>query len=168
MLGDDKKRNKLLLAVEVCRLYCLTGASTNNIADEIGLSRASVKRYVTVIRERKKDILRLCPEYREEELDDLEEKVEFFREENIRSNKRAKSEITFDNFTEQIDYIKELMKSADSYISEETKMDIKNLRINGELSFRIISGETGVSLSQAYRIATDQDQKRGVSGVRKK
>ena len=35
----------------------MTGASTNNIADEIGMSKASVKRYVTVIRDRKKDIL---------------------------------------------------------------------------------------------------------------
>lgn len=168
MLGDDKKRDKLLLAVEVCRLYCLTGASTNNIADEIGLSRASVKRYVTVIKNRKNDILRLCPEYSEKELDDLEEKVEFFREENIRSNKRVKSEVTFDNFVEEVNYIKELMKKADSYISEETKMDIKKLRVNGELSFRIISGETGVSLSQAYRIATEKDQKSGATGVRKK
>lgn len=166
MIGDVKKRNKLLLAVEVCRLYCMTGASTNNIADEIGMSRASVKRYVTVIRDRKKDILRLCPEYSEEDLDAMEEKVEFFREVNIRSNKRAKSDVTFDSFADQIACIKSLMAAADSYISDDTKIKIKDLRVK-EWSYRIISSEMGVSLSQAYRIATDQDQKTTTGGGKK-
>ena len=44
---------------------------------------------------------------------------------------------------------------------------IKNLRINRELSYRIISVEMGVSLSQAYRIATDQDQKTTTGGGKK-
>lgn len=167
MIGDEKKRNKLLLAVEICRLYCMTGASTNNIADEIGMSKASVKRYVTVIRDRKKDILRLCPEYSEEDLDAMEEKVELFREVNIRSNKRVKSEVTFDSFADQIACIRSLMSAADSYISDDTKVMIKNLRINRELSYRIISEEMGVSLSQAYRIATDQDQKTTIGGGKK-
>ena len=59
------------------------------------------------------------------------------------------------------------MSAADSYISDDTKVMIKNLRINRELSYRIISVEMGVSLSQAYRIATDQDQKTTTGGGKK-
>lgn len=159
MLGDGKTRDKFLLAVEVCRLYSMTGASTTDIAVATDISKASVKRYLTVIRDRKEEILKLCPEYNEEELDTLEEKVEFLREENIRSNKWSKSEVTFDNFREQLEVISKLKRQADSYVSEEDKKKIKNLRVFSEASFRTISSETGVSLSQVYRIAEDKDQK---------
>lgn len=168
MLGDEKTRNKLLLAVEVCRLYCMTGASTTNISEATNISKASVKRYVTVIRDRKEEILKLCPEYKEEELDALEEKVEFFREANIRSNKWAKSEVSFINFPEQLAVIEGLKKQAESFVSDEEKRRIKDLRINAEASYRVISNETGVSLSQVYRIAEGKDQKKGSSSKGRK
>lgn len=168
MLGDEKTRNKLLLAVEVCRLYCMTGASTTNISEVTDISKASVKRYLTCIRDRKEEILKLCPEYKEEELDALEEKVEFLREENIRSNKWAKSEVSFINFPGQLETIAKLKKQADSFVSDAEKVKIKDLRINAEASYRVISNETGVSLSQVYRIAEGKDQKKGSSPKERK
>ena len=149
MLGDEKTRNKLLLAVEVCRLYCMTGASTTNISEVTDISKASVKRYLTCIRDRKEEILKLCPEY-------------------IRSNKWAKSEVSFINFPEQLAVIEELKKQAESFVSDEEKRRIKDLRINSEASYRLISNETGVSLSQVYRIAEGKDQKKGSSSKGRK
>lgn len=168
MLSDVKTRNKLLLAVEVCRLYCMTGASTANISEATDISRASVKRYITVIRDKKGDILKLCPEYDEKTLDDLEAKIEFLKEENIRNSKWNRSEVTFGYFSKQLAVIAELKKQAESYISDDDKIKIKNLRINMEASYRVISSETGVSLSQVYRIALGKDQKKGSSSMGRK
>lgn len=162
MLSEESLRYKLLLDYEICKLYASSGVSTKTISEYTGVSLATVKRALKSLSERKEDYLKLFPErFNEEDIDKLNNEVFEIISSNIKTTKWSLNVLSDSTDKSSIDRIIELKQKYDSSlkkVSNQDRMTILNLRINGE-SIGLISKSTGFSKSTIHSIINSSESK---------
>ena len=159
MLGEDKLKEKLMLAYKISTLYVDSMASTSVISELTTVPNPTVKRYINIIKEKKEDYIRLLPKLvTEEKLLELQAKIDEQKNENINLNVHAHNEGLLSNFGERIEEIKELYEKTKSLPEEELSKTILNLQLSG-LSMRKIAEATGVSLGRVHKIISNSKSK---------
>lgn len=159
MLGEEKIKEKLILAYKISTLYVDSMASTSVISELTTVPNPTVKRYINIIKEKKEDYIRLLPKLvTEEKLLELQAKIDEQKNENINLNVHAHNEGLLSNFGERIEEIKELYEKTKSLPEEELSKTILNLQLSG-LSMRKIAEATGVSLGRVHKIISNSKSK---------
>lgn len=159
MLGEEKLKEKLLLAYKVNILYLKLMSSTSDISTLTTVPVASVKRYLNMLGTRTDDYLRLLPDLGDKEtLLEIQKKVDNQKEQNIVDNKWLSSDSPLDIFQEDVQGIKELYEKIKPLSDEEIRKNIINLQVDG-MSLRKIAETTGVSLGRVHKILSSGTNK---------
>lgn len=159
MLGEEKIKQRLILAYEISTLYVDSMTSVSVISDLTTVPKATIKRYLNLIKENHNDYINLLPELVDEEnLKELQLKIEEQKNENIIQNEYALNEGVLLGFYERIEKIKKLYQEFKPSTDVEISQNILNLQISG-LSMRKIAEATGVSLGRVHKIISNSKSK---------
>lgn len=159
MIGEEKLKQKLILAYEIGTLYVDSMTSVSVISDLTTVPVSTVKNYLNMIKEKYNDYIQLLPELvTEEKLRKLLSKIDEQKNENIIQNERSFNEGILASFEVRIENIKNLYQKFKPLSDDELRKNILNLQLNG-LSMRKISEATGVSLGRVHKIINNSKSK---------
>jgi len=161
MINDEKKKLNLLLAYKIAELYKKLEVSTSTLSELTSVPLSTVKNSLNIIRTRKNDYLRLLPnlvdgKYFEEFQEEIEDQIY----KNKKTNRWDKTPVLYEQYQKEFDMITELYKKANPIISDESKNNIRMLRVNGS-SIREISKATGYSLGSIHKIINSEYEEKG-------
>ncbi len=151
MLGEEKLRLNMQFAYEVSKLFVRAGCSSTDLGEVTEIPKSTIKRCLKTVRERGNDILLLLPDINEEELLQLQEKINEQTKDNKQLNRWTQG-ISFDEFKSDITRVSELYRKTNRTISDEKKNTVVGLVINEDVAYRIIATSQGISLGSVAGI----------------
>ncbi len=156
MLGEEKLRLNMQFAYEVGKLFVKAGCSSTDLGDATEIPKATIKRCLKTVRERGNDILLLLPDISEEELSQLQEKINEQTKDNKQLNRWTQG-ISFEEFKTDIERVGDLYRQTNRTISDDIKSTVVGLVVNGEAAYRTIATSQGISLGSVAGIMKKSD-----------
>lgn len=151
MLGEEKLRLNMQFAYEVGKLFVKAGCSSTDLGAATEIPKATIKRCLKTVRERGNDILLLLPDISEEELSQLQEKINEQTKDNKQLNRWTQG-ISFKEFKIDIERVGNLYRQTNRTISDDIKSTVVGLVVNGEAAYRAIATSQGISLGSVAGI----------------
>mgnify|MGYP004610326023 FL=1 len=151
MLGEEKLRLNMQFAYEVGKLFVKAGCSSTELGAATEIPKATIKRCLKTVRERGNDILLLLPDISEEELLQLQEKINEQTKDNKQLNRWTQG-ISFEEFKIDIERVGDLYRQTNRTISDDIKSTVVGLVVNGEAAYRAIATSQGISLGSVAGI----------------
>lgn len=151
MLGEEKLRLNMQFAYEVGKLFVKAGCSSTELGAATEIPKATIKSCLKTVRERGNDILLLLPDISEEELSQLQEKINEQTKDNKQLNRWTQG-ISFEEFKIDIERVGDLYRQTNRTISDDIKSTVVGLVVNGEAAYRAIATSQGISLGSVAGI----------------